>query len=117
VVSDEALTAGVFQFNITLTNPTAISEFENARKNQLEIYPNPATSESTISFQTKINEDVNLSIFDIQGRKITTILEKKLSAGSYNYSLGKTISSDGVYFLRLKTQEGISTQKIIYMKE
>jgi hypothetical protein len=82
-----------------------------------KIYPNPITNQSVISFQTKTSGNVNLSVFDLQGRKITTILDKKLSAGSYNYSFGNAISSEGVYFVRLKTQEGISTQKIIYMKE
>jgi hypothetical protein len=101
---------------------TAISHTETAVLNtslvtNFSCYPNPVTNESIISFQTKTSGNVNLSVFDLQGRKICTLLEEKLSAGSYSYSLGKTISSEGVYFLRLKTQEGISTQKIIYMKE
>jgi hypothetical protein len=104
-------------FKITVNTPTEISGFDNANTNALLIYPNPITSESVISFQTKSSGKVNLSVYDIHGRKISTILNKNLPAGSYNYSLGKTISSDGVYFLRLKTQEGISTQKFIYMKE
>jgi hypothetical protein len=102
-------------FNVTgnITNTLT----KQNQQNNFKVYPNPVTNQSVISFQTKSSGNVNLSVFDIHGRKISTILDKKLSAGSYNYSLGNTISSDGVYFLRLKTQEGISTQKIIYMKE
>ena len=82
-----------------------------------KVYPNPITNQSVISFQTQTSGKVNLSVFDIHGRKITNILNKNLPAGTYNYSLSKNLPSDGIYFLRLKTQEGISTRKIIYKKE
>ena len=112
-VTDEALTAGVFQFNITLTNPTAISEFENARKNQLKIYPNPITNKSVISFQTKTSGKVNISIYDMQGRKICTLLYKKLSAGTQTVPVSISLPASGVYFCKLQTPDGISTKKLI----
>jgi len=86
-------------------------------ENNFKIYPNPVTNESVISFQTQTCGNINLSVFDIHGRKITTILNKNLPVGSYNYSLNKNIPSNGVYFLRLKTEEGISTQKFVFNKE
>jgi hypothetical protein len=101
-------------------NSMIVVEVENyltADNFHLDCYPNPATSESIISFQTNTNGKVNLSIFDIHGREITTILNKNLPAGSYNYSLSKNIPTDGIYFLRLKTQEGIATQKFVFKNE
>jgi hypothetical protein len=82
-----------------------------------KVYPNPITNQSVISFQTQTSGKVNLSVFDIHGRKISSMVDKTLPAGSYNYPLEKNLPSDGIYFLRLKTQEGISTQKIIYKNE
>ena len=102
-----------FEVNGAVTNSNLIALEENS----LSIYPNPATSKSTISFQTKKSGDTNLSVYDIHGRKISTILNKNLPVGSYNYSLNKNIPSNGVYFLRLKTEEGISTQKFVFNKE
>jgi hypothetical protein len=80
-------------------------------------YPNPITDRSQIQFSIAKDEKVNLSVFDIHGRKITNILNKNLPAGTYNYSLSKNLPSDGIYFLRLKTQEGIATRKFIYKNE
>ncbi|MGC9355493.1 MAG: T9SS type A sorting domain-containing protein, partial [Mariniphaga sp.] len=103
--------------NFKIENIATSSKITKLPKNNFKISPNPVTSQSIISFQTKNTGNVTLSVFDLQGRKISTILDKKLPAGSYNYSLNKNIPTDGIYFLRLETQEGISTQKFIYLKE
>jgi len=111
---DEVLTSGTFQFDITLTTPTLISNLENPPKNHLEISPNPITSESNISFQTKTSGKVNLSIFDIQGRKICTLLDGNLNAGMHTIPLENQIQRSGVYLCKLATSEGVSTIKLIY---
>jgi hypothetical protein len=102
-----------FRIEGTITSANTISNSAN----NLKVYPNPITSESFISFQTKTSGNVNLSVFDIQGRKISSMVDKTLPAGTYNYSLSKNLPSDGIYFLRLKTQEGIATRKFIYKNE
>jgi hypothetical protein len=79
----------------------------------LNIYPNPVTGESVISFQTKSNGEVNLSVFDIQGREICTLLDKKLNAGKHTVQLGNQIKTNGVYLCKLTTSEGVSTLKLI----
>ncbi|SHJ15696.1 Por secretion system C-terminal sorting domain-containing protein [Tangfeifania diversioriginum] len=85
------------------TNPTV----------NLNIHPNPATSESIISFQTQTAGKVNLSIFDIQGRKICTLLNKKLNAGMHTIPVSNSLTTNGVYFCELQTSEGILTKKLI----
>lgn len=82
-------------------------------ENNLSIYPNPANSESVISFQTKTSEKVNLSVFDIQGRKICTMLNGKVNAGEYNFPIGNTIPDAGIYISKLTTNKSVSTIKII----
>jgi hypothetical protein len=100
------------QFNIALTAPTAIPE--HIKNNfDLQVYPNPITSESVISFQTKTNGKVNLSVFDIQGRKICTLLNEKVNTGKHTIPLSNSLSESGVYFCKLQTPEGVSTIKFI----
>ena len=65
-------------------------------KNDLRIYPNPATTESIITFQTNVSGNVNLSIFDIQGRKICTLINEKLNAGMHTVSLSNSLPVNGV---------------------
>jgi hypothetical protein len=82
-------------------------------QNDFKVFPNPITSESIISFQTKINENVNLSIFDIQGRKICTMLDENLNAGTHTIPLKNSIPSGGIYFCKLATSEGVSVLKFV----
>jgi hypothetical protein len=82
-------------------------------ENNFNIYPNPGTSESFISFETQKSENVNLSVFDIQGRKICTLLNENLNAGTHTIQLGNLIKANGVYLCKLATSEGVSTLKLI----
>lgn len=79
----------------------------------LTCYPNPITSESVISFQTKTNGKVNLSVFDMQGRKICTLVDEKLNAGIHTIPVSSSLPANGVYLCKLITAEGISTKKLI----
>jgi hypothetical protein len=69
-----------------------------------------------ISFETQSNKKVNLSVFDIQGRKICTLLDEKLNAGNHIISLGNQIESRGIYFCRLSTEQGTSTINRVFLK-
>ncbi len=112
-LTDETFFLDNYRFNINLTTPTAISGFDNANTNALLIYPNPTTSESIIYFQTKTSEKVNLAIFDIQGRKICTLLDEKRNAGKQTIPIKNTFPASGIYFCKLATSEGISVLKFV----
>jgi hypothetical protein len=81
---------------------------------QLAIFPNPITDESIISFNTKTSGKVDLSIYDLKGRKISTLLNANLAAGKHRVLLENVINISGVYLCKLATSEGVSTLKLIY---
>ena len=95
---------------------------------QLKNYPNPFYSGSskrgngtTISFSTPSNSNVTLNIYDIKGRKITTLTNRKYSKGQHTIiwngkdRFGKNVSS-GVYFYRLKCDNNSITKKMLLLK-
>ncbi|MBT3383000.1 MAG: T9SS type A sorting domain-containing protein [Prolixibacteraceae bacterium] len=98
-----------FKVNGNITN-VPLNEHS---KNDYRIYPNPITNTSIISFTNTKTENINLSIFDLQGRKICTVLDKNMSQGNHSIPLGKHIQTNGVYFCRLATTEGVSTLKLV----
>jgi hypothetical protein len=77
------------------------------------ISPNPITNESEISFQTKSTGNVTLSVFDLQGRKITTLLDENRNAGKQTVPIKNTIPASGIYFCKLVTRDGISVLKFV----
>ena len=97
-------------FNIegTITNANKIWLEEN----NFKIYPNPITNESIISFETKTNTNVELSIFDVQGKKIMTLLDKNLNEGNHKTSINNSLLNSGIYFCKLSTEDGNSTIKL-----
>lgn len=98
-----------FEVNETITGLEGIT----AANKTFRVFPNPANSNSVVSFKTKSNGNVNLSIYDIQGRKISTLLDKNLHAGSHTIELGNQIQTSGVYFCKLSTEREVSTLKIV----
>jgi len=82
-------------------------------------YPNPFNPSTTIEFSIPKNADVNLVIYDMQGREVVRLIEnKKFNTGSYKFEINlndKNLSS-GVYFYKLITNEYTLTKKMIVVK-
>jgi len=58
----------------------AIAEDYRLKQN----YPNPFNPSTTITFHIPSNQIVNLSIYDLQGKQVATLLNRSLSEGSYD---------------------------------
>ncbi|MCX6164515.1 MAG: T9SS type A sorting domain-containing protein [Ignavibacteriae bacterium] len=82
-------------------------------------YPNPFNPSTSIEFSLQKNSDVNLIIYDMQGREVARLLNNtKLSQGSYKYDFNSNEFnlSSGVYFYKLVTGDFISTKKMLLIK-
>ncbi len=91
---------------------TGLQNIESANATFL-IFPNPVTANSVVSFQTKTTGNVNLSLYEIQGSKICTLIDNNLVAGNHTIPVGNEIRTSGVYICKLITPKGISTKKLI----
>jgi tetratricopeptide (TPR) repeat protein len=103
----------------------------NGNKNQNEIpkivvlnnnYPNPFNPETTISFSIPEDSKVNLSIYNIRGQKVKTLIRTKLENGFHEIiwnskdNNGKLVAT-GVYFYKLKVDgKDISVKKCLLLK-
>ena len=84
----------------------------------LSNYPNPFFSSTNLSFSLKHSEFVNLSVYNIQGKKVKTIVNKKMKGGEYEISWdgkneNRSILSSGIYFIKLKMDNYINVKKIV----
>lgn len=84
-------------------------------------YPNPFNPTTTICFSLEKATDVELTVFDVLGRKVTCLHSGELPAGEHDIQWDGTNSggqrlSSGVYFYQLRMGEQIETRKMIMIK-
>jgi len=79
-------------------------------------YPNPFNPTTTIGFDVPRDARVELTIFDVQGRIVTTLLDGTLSAGTHSREWTCSTCAGGVYFARLRTSEFEGIQKLVLIK-
>ena len=81
-------------------------------------FPNPFNPSTTISFELNRNARINLEIFDILGRQISSpIRNRQFSAGSHQVTFEADNLSSGVYVYRLSVDNGPSvTRKMTLIK-
>jgi len=84
-------------------------------------YPNPFNPVTNIRFGLARKGHVNLSIYDVGGRKIKTLLDRRLEKGSHaviwdgRNERGRRVAS-GVYFYRLEANEKTISRKMVLLK-
>lgn len=79
-------------------------------------YPNPFNPSTNITFDIPKSSFVELKVYDITGKLISTLVNENLSPGSYNFNWNAANLSSGVYFYTLKSGEIISTKKMLLIK-
>ncbi len=79
-------------------------------------YPNPFNPITVINYRLSADTELDLSIFDLAGRKVETLIKGFRSAGYYSITWDASALSSGVYFYRMKTRNFTDTRKMILMK-
>lgn len=79
-------------------------------------YPNPFNPVTTIKFDIPNDGIVRLEVFDILGRKITTLVNEHKSAGSYEQVFDASGLASGVYVYKLQAGDFVNSKKMILMK-
>jgi flagellar hook assembly protein FlgD len=84
-------------------------------------YPNPFNPETNIRFAITEKSNVNVSIYNVKGQKVKTLVNETMDAGNHSVvwkgSNNKNQSvSSGVYFMRLSTPKEVISKKINLLK-
>ena len=79
-------------------------------------YPNPFNPSTTINYLLPEGGNVTLKIYDILGQEVTTLVNKKQSAGKYKVKFDAGNLSSGIYFYRLIADNFWKTKKMILLK-
>ncbi|MEL6824277.1 MAG: chondroitinase-B domain-containing protein [Calditrichota bacterium] len=84
--------------------------------NLLPNYPNPFNPETTIRFSLERAAQVKIEVYNIRGGLVETLVRERRSSGSHSIRWNAKDKASGVYFVRLVTRYGMSTQKVMLLK-
>ncbi len=79
-------------------------------------YPNPFNPSTAIKYQLTSVGNVRLTVFDILGRTVATLVNERQGAGSYEVKFDGSNLASGVYFYRLEAGSASSTMKMMLLK-
>jgi len=79
-------------------------------------YPNPFNPSTTIDYQLPISGFVKISVFDVLGQEVKTLVNEYKQAGTYNVRFDASELPSGVYFYKITSGDFTSTKKLTLIK-
>ena len=76
-------------------------------------YPNPFNPTTTISYQLAKGSHVRLTVWNILGRRVATLVDANQQMGAHQITFNSSGLASGVYFYRLKTRNEVFVRKML----
>jgi hypothetical protein len=86
-----------------------------------DAYPNPFNPSTTIRYDLALDGQISLAVYDVAGRLVRELVREHRAAGSHQEvwlgrdARGQVVAA-GVYFVHLKTLDGVDTRRITLVK-
>ena len=83
----------------------------------IQNYPNPFNPITMINYQLAMTSNVELTIYNLLGEKVATLVDRKKSAGAYSAQWDASGFASGVYVYTLQTGTGYKqSRKLLLLK-
>jgi hypothetical protein len=79
-------------------------------------FPNPFNPSTTISYWIPVHSHVSLTVVDMLGREMETLVDGMQEPGKYSFSFDGSNLSSGVYMAKLRSGERMQLMKMLLMK-
>jgi hypothetical protein len=80
-----------------------------------DAYPNPFNPKTIINYELPITNEVELSIYNLMGQKIATLISEKQQAGKYTVEWDASGYSSGVYYYQITADKFHAVKKMILL--
>jgi len=98
---------------------TSLKEFNNNITTQYSLsqnYPNPFNPSTTISYSLPQSGWVQLKVYDLLGREVSSLVNEEQSLGNYKVEFNANNFTSGIYFYKLQSGSFTETKKLILLR-
>ena len=124
--TDRNLNAGIYNYRLKQIDINGNFQYFNLN-NEVSIgipsrfevyqnYPNPFNPSTKISFDLPVQSKVNVTVFDLTGKEIVTLIDEVKTAGYYTVDFNASGLSSGIYFYRISAGSFTATKKMTLIK-
>ena len=85
--------------NFALQAPAGVQNSDN--NIETNVYPNPSSDKTTLSYSTSKSSTVALKIFDVTGKEVMTIPTEKVEKGSHQINIETSNLKPGIYYFQI----------------
>ncbi|MBI5868028.1 MAG: T9SS type A sorting domain-containing protein [candidate division Zixibacteria bacterium] len=119
--AEHSLQSGVGHatYGIRWTDVKVEDEYESSLPKDYRLdqnYPNPFNPSTTIRFALPKHVLVTLTVYNLLGQTVSTLVEGTLSPGEYQITLDATDLPTGLYLYRLRAGEYTQSRKLVLLK-
>ena len=93
--------------------PKPQSLSETAPELNFTLYPNPAKTELRVNYNLSANANITISIIDLAGKKMKTIVNAKQELGTYSVTGNVADLPNGTYLLEMQINDKVYTETFI----
>jgi hypothetical protein len=79
-------------------------------------YPNPFNPSTEISFDLPAASHVELTIYNVLGQRVETLVDREMEAGSHTVTWNADSHATGLYLYRIKANDFTETKKMLMLK-
>jgi hypothetical protein len=102
--------------NVVEVMPNSTSNMIPSAYSLHQNYPNPFNPNTSIAYDLSEAGHVTLTVFDVLGREVMTLVNENQTAGSYSVEFNASTLSSGIYFYQLKVNDFTDMKKMVVMK-
>jgi subtilisin-like proprotein convertase family protein len=106
-------------WGLRFNNSTTVEQISSTVPEKYELFqnfPNPFNPATAIEFSLTTKGRVKLTIYDIVGREVATVVNGELPAGTHKATFDARSLSSGTYFYRLEAGSFVQTKKMLLLK-
>ena len=94
-----------------------VDETDEISVNFGQAYPNPFTGVTNLVFSVEEAMNISIDVYNMNGQKVSSIVNTNFNTGTHNiqWDAGADGVPEGIYFLRMMTENEVITRKVILM--